>query len=93
MFTCPGLEAILLPTWPGSDMELVRVTDRIGTQPGFPGAPSVQENLRTLELPSLRMLGDDGTLQQRSYIWASHLNKHVSDRKLMSRHGALQWVR
>lgn len=69
MFTYPGLEAMLLPTWPGSDMELVRVTDRIGTHPGFPGTLSVHENLlRALDLPSLRMPGDHGTLQQRSYL-------------------------
>lgn len=74
MFTRPGLEAILPSTWPGGDMELVRVTERIDTHPGFPDTASVHENLRlrALDLPSLRMLGMM-ILSNNAHIYEPHI--------------------
>lgn len=78
MFTRPGLEAILPSAWPGSDMKLVGVTERISTHPGFPGTASVYENLllRALDLPSLRMLGMM-VLSNNAHIYEPHISANM----------------
>lgn len=77
MLTRPGLEAILPSAWPGSDMKLVGVTDRISTHPGFPGTASVHENLlRALDHPSLRMLGMM-VLSNNAHIYEPHISANM----------------